>query len=912
MAASSNDTNTYDYLKGYPGYTIFSDGRIYDTNNELVKESIEAGRVYVYIGSERETVSILIAEHFVHNPNKKEMKFVFRKNGNKLDNRAENLYWGRNGDHMKHTTKQSLGAIGHISLEQYKKDGTKVATYSTISDAAQRSGSSESGMRKAKIRAEGRGVTTFQYKNGEDVVYIWKFQPKQADESVDVFVDMPNYPKYQISKSGKIRSKTLKKTMAPQKDSNGYMIVNLDKGELVKRGGNMKDKTKSKRNRKGRRVHRLVAKAFIPNDDPINRTDVNHIDGNKTNNDVSNLEWCTKSENMRHAVREGLVNDDHKCKSVTSVDIKGKDLKTYKSIKEAAADTKASVETIREICNATGRYKFSGGLKWRWTFDPSKKRIDLTKAIGLQKDHKLPNDIQITKLLPSEQKKLKYMVHSDETSLVYVNTDTNTWNPIPGHETSYKISKKGVVYSILQDKYIVSCTRTGTVPLYKNGLSTSYDVLTLVDLAYPSMTNSERVLTRTSVAKAIRESKQQNSTKRPILQCDPRWKVLKRFDGVEEAVLYMKNEGHSSYSSSHVYAACSDDGGNSYDYKWKYETDKNPKKVYRECSDDGVRPYVKEDEQTWKSVVGHSSYTVSKDGKVFSINENKHRVVVKGYIKLQVNSFDEKAGYKEELKRPEHIFLDAYFGGFPQDCPIGWKQIEGFDKYWINNTGKVYDKKLYKYVAEIDGGKADGGPRVRLSISGRINKTLYISDIMRITFPDTVYAPAQDTQTTKPKKRVFVQREYDNDDHNTWQRIPNYSDYAIAKDERAYWFKEGRDHYVNNTGSYVLEPNAEEKSRGIKKVTLKAGRLMRLTYYGGIREDMVGTFFPIPDADGYFINRDGKVYSSATDDFMKPVIVGPRNKKYEQVRLNIVDENGNNKRDDVDVPELLKRTFGDE
>ena len=55
-----------------------------------------------------------------------------------------------------------------------------------------------------------------------------------------------------------------------------------------------------------RKVHRLVIEAFKPN--PDNLPCINHIDGNKLNNHIDNLEWCTYQQNMQHAVRTGLTN----------------------------------------------------------------------------------------------------------------------------------------------------------------------------------------------------------------------------------------------------------------------------------------------------------------------------------------------------------------------------------------------------------------------------------------------------------------------------------------------------------------------------------------------------------------------------------------------------------------------------
>ena len=156
---------------------------------------------------------------------------------------------------------------------------------------------------------------------------------------IKVIEGFTNY--YTISNTGVVCNK--KGAMKGGKTTKGYhQIVLSEKGTMHRI-----------------HVHKLVADYFIPN--PNNHTSINHKDGDKYNNDVTNLEWCTNRFNFEHAVKVGL----QKVKAVHRYSLDGDYIDSFERIHWAGKATGIGYQNISAVCRGTRRV--AGGYRWSFT-----------------------------------------------------------------------------------------------------------------------------------------------------------------------------------------------------------------------------------------------------------------------------------------------------------------------------------------------------------------------------------------------------------------------------------------------------------------------------------------------------------------------------------------------------------------
>ena len=184
---------------------------------------------------------------------------------------------------------------------------------------------------------------------------------------------------YSVSTEGEVRKDTTNYILS-QSSQQDYKFVGLIINGKQKR----------------MRVHRMVALTFINN--PDNKPYVNHINGNRSDNNVENLEWVTPSENTQHAVNTGLFKSG-RTRAVIQYNLNGEQMATFESATEAARQTGGSQSKITMCCRR--QRDSANDYQWRYYDDIQDVQKIEKKFITGKKVAQCDEEGNILKIYPS-------------------------------------------------------------------------------------------------------------------------------------------------------------------------------------------------------------------------------------------------------------------------------------------------------------------------------------------------------------------------------------------------------------------------------------------------------------------------------------------------------------------------------
>lgn len=333
MMANQDEYVPIPLLEYCSNYSISNTGDIFSVKRKIVlKPCIRNGYFSVCLSynntKKNYLVHRLVAITFIENPNRYDI--VNHKDGNKFNNNVSNLEWTTYSSNARHSIEQLNNKRSTVPILQLTLDGIIINKFDSIKDAEIRTGVSSkhipsvcTGLRKSA------GGFLWKYVNDERV---------EAPEGKTLI----DYPGYIITKDGAIYSSKSQKYLSLKQHSSGYISVSL-----------------SNKVKKDFYVHVLVATLYLPM--IPGKSVVNHIDRDKSNNKLVNLEWVTDSENTVHAVETGV---NSYTKGVIQYDNNCKELNTYSSVREASCNSGVDSSSIVRVCK--GRQKTAGNYFWKY------------------------------------------------------------------------------------------------------------------------------------------------------------------------------------------------------------------------------------------------------------------------------------------------------------------------------------------------------------------------------------------------------------------------------------------------------------------------------------------------------------------------------------------------------------------
>ena len=294
-------------------YKISSQGNVFSViNNRILSPTLGGDFYYVTLSNKGEKIKyqvhILVALTFLGKP-PSDTHVTTHLDGNKRNNKVSNLMYVTRTESQLTNNKKDRKTRRIVQLDP---DRNIVAIHRTSGDAG---------------KVIGKSASTKAGKCNSGEFYKGSFWEYEDDGNPKIEncdgKEIPEFENYLATKDGKIYSKKNKIFLSLAKHADGYLAVALCKDGKQHQFY----------------VHILIAKTYIPN--PENKSQINHINFNRSDNRVENLEWATNIEKSQYSCG----------KKVAKIDLSGNIIKVFPSLTSASLDSNLSRTSIKSICD---------------------------------------------------------------------------------------------------------------------------------------------------------------------------------------------------------------------------------------------------------------------------------------------------------------------------------------------------------------------------------------------------------------------------------------------------------------------------------------------------------------------------------------------------------------------------------